>query len=342
MPIDSIDPHVQTAILLMLSLLGLYIACRMAMRAVIPPKTSSPGRRALCQWLPIAATALAAMFLKHPGIALAVIIGTSVAYLSLVLGIATYVTPMDADLPRPKIWGFVLVPIVLVLLAGIGGVLTGWHAAMLLALGAVLAGVWRDDHRVEGSVTANRPDAGQAAILPNQWGQICFAVALAGIAAVAAIRGTIAAAQEARMSSETLAALSVLAPMLTLPSLRSSVTVAERGDVNGAVSALVGTILLNFCLLLPAIDLLWYPVMKVGFNPFAAAQPAQIGNYYSPVMGLAYSSHLWQLETIALAAIGFALVPISLGRITLTRAASATLVLAYAGYLAFIAWSERG
>jgi Ca2+/Na+ antiporter len=342
MPINSIDPHVQTAILLMLSVLGLYAACRIAMGAAIPLKTSSPGRRALCQWLPIAATSLAAIFMKHPGVALAVIIGTSVSYLSLVLGMATYVAPMNSQSPRPKIWGFVLVPIVLVLLAGIGGVLTGWHAAVLLALGVVFVGVWRDDHCAEGSVAAKRPDAGQAAILPMQWTQIGLAVALAGVAGVAAIHATVAAAQQARMSSETLAALSVLCPMLTLPSLRSSVTVAERGDVNGAVSAVVGTVLLNFCLLLPIIVLLSYFVTRNTFNPLVAAQPPQAGNYYSPVNGLAYSGHLWQLETIVLAAIGFALLPISLGKITLTRSASAALVLAYAGYLACVAWSQRG
>jgi Ca2+/Na+ antiporter len=228
----------------MLSVLGLYIATRIALRAAIPRGLSSPGPRAFCQWMPIAVTSLAASCMKLPGVALAIVIGTSVAFLSLVLGMATYVSPMNASSPRPRIWGFVLVPILLVLLAGIGGELTGWHAAMLLGFGIVLLLVWRDETGgEEKSVFASRPGGGRKAIAPMQWFQIAFAIVLAGIAGVAAVHATTAAAQQARLSSDILAALSVLCPMLTLPSLRSSVSVAERGDVNGAVSALVGTVL---------------------------------------------------------------------------------------------------
>jgi Ca2+/Na+ antiporter len=342
MPIQSIDPHVLTATMLMLSILGLYIAARVSMQAAIPTASASPGRRALCQWLPIAATALAAIFLKRPGIALAVVVGTSLAYLSLVFGMTTFVAPMNTDTPRPRIWEFVLVPIMLILLAGMNGVLTGWHAVMLLGLGGVLLGVWQNDLRREGSrEIAGKPAADPMSFSRSHWLQIAFAILLAGVAGAAAIHATIAASQQARLSSDILGTLSVLCPMLTLPSLRSSVNVAERGDTNGAVSALVGTVLLNFCLLLPAIVLLWYPLIGLTLNPFSTTPRLPAGDYYTPAMGLEYSGHLWQLETVALVTIGFALIPISLRKMNLTRASSGLLILLYAAYLALIAWSER-
>ncbi len=156
---DALEPHIlstmTTAFLLILSASALYAACLVALRAALDPSVANPGRRALCQWIPVVATAIAAILMRHPEIAVAVIFGTSVAYLSLVLGMANYVAPMNPDEPRPRIWAFVLAPALLALVAGFSGVLTGIDAAMLLILGMTIFALWHEDFE-SGAIAAPR------------------------------------------------------------------------------------------------------------------------------------------------------------------------------------------
>ena len=248
MLINVLDPRVLAAILLMLSAGALYFACRTAMAAVVWPQASNPGRLALCLWLPVAGTSVSAILTHHPAVAIAIIFGTSVAYLSLVLGITTYTGPLHSERGRPRVWEFVLAPVLVALLAGLGGVLNALHAAMLLVLGGAILAVWREDAAmgtVSGSTKANKPSAHSLDWM--RWAQLFFAIGLAGVAGTAAVRAAAFAALQTPLPSEILVALSVLCPMLILPALRTCVTVAERGDVQGAVSAIVGTVLLNLC-----------------------------------------------------------------------------------------------
>ncbi len=174
----------------------------------------------------------------------------------------------------------------------------------------------------------------------TRWVQLIGAVGLACVAGKAAVTAAVSAAQQARLPSESLVALSVLSPMLTLPSLRTCVTVAERGDAHGAISAVVGTVLLNICVLLPVSVLLWCYLSGISLNPLPLLQSAS-ADLPAPAQGLIYSGGIWRLETVALVILGFALVPVALGRITLARMESAVLVIGYALYLAAVAWSER-
>jgi Ca2+/Na+ antiporter len=342
MLINVLDPRVLAAILLMLSAGALYFACRMAMRAVIWPDASSPGRRALCLWLPVAGTSVAAILTHHPGVAIATIFGTSVAYLSLVLGITTYTGPLHSDRGRPRVWAFVLAPVLVALLAGLGGVLNALHAAMLLVLGGAILAVWRED--VAMGTVSSSGGANQASghsLNGMLWAQLFFAIGLAGVAGTAAVRAAAFAALQTPLPSEILVALSVLSPMLILPALRTCVTVAERGDVQGAVSAIVGTVLLNLCALLPIIILLWYHVSGVSLHPLAFFSLAAV-EPSGPMQGLVYPNGIWRLETIVLLVLGFGLIPVALGRMALGRIESTILALGYVLYLAAVAFSARG
>jgi Ca2+/Na+ antiporter len=341
MAINLFEPRVLAAILLMLSAGGLYLACRGAVRAAVGLHGTSAGRRALCQWLPVAATSVAAIVTRHPTVAVAVIFGTSVAYLSLVLGMATYVAPMSSEGARPRVWAFVLAPVLVALLAGLGGVLSGLHAGMLLILGAAIFAVWRQDAAIGTISASSGADHATAPKLDGaRWAQLIVAIALAGVAGWAAVGGTALAAQEATLPSESLVALSVLSPMLVLPALRACVTAAEQGDAQGAVSSVVGTVLLNLCVLLPIVILLWYPVSGTPLKALLALQPA--ADLSRPAQGLIYPNGIWRLETIMLLVLGFGLIPVALGRVTLARVESAILIGGYAMYLLAVTWSARG
>jgi Ca2+/Na+ antiporter len=322
------DGRLTAGLMIMLSAGGLYVACRAAINAMAPADGSQPGLRALCGWLPIVTTALGAVLLHHPEVAVAVVFGTSVANLSLLLGLINYLRPMEDTFRRPRVWAFVLPAALLSLVAGFGAVLTWEHALMLLALGAAILGVWREDIR-NRPPSAPAPQPAPTARAPWQrWLQLVLAVGLAIVAGWAAVRGTVLASQLAQMPGAALIGVSVLSPMLTLPALRTDVVLAEQGNAEAALAALIGTVLLNLCLLLPAAVLLWYVTAGGTTAPVSDA-----------IKGMPYPGSVWRTETVALVILGLLLAPIALGRWVLGRSAAALLVLAYAVYLASIAFS---
>jgi Ca2+/Na+ antiporter len=323
------EGRLTAGLMIILSAGGLYVAGRAAIDAIAPADGSKPGRRALCSWLPIAATALCAVLLHHPEVAVAVVFGTSVANLSLLLGLVTYLRPMQETSPRRRAWAFVLPAALLSLIAGFGGALTWEHALMLLGLGGAILAVWGDEARNRpATIPASEPATPERTSW-QRWLQLVLAVGLAGVGGWAAVRGTVLAAQQAQMPGAALIAVSVLSPMLTLPALRTGVILAERGNGEDALAAVVGTVLLNLCLLLPAAVLLWYVIPG-----------GDVASVSDAVKGMPYPWGVWRVETVALVVLGLLLAPIALGQWVLGRSESALLVLAYAVYLASVAFSE--
>ena len=322
------DGRLTAGLMILLSAGGLYVACLAAITAIAPADGSKPGLRALCGWLPIVTTALCAVLLHHPEVAVAIIFGTSVANLSLLFGLVTYLRPMQETLPRRRAWAFVLPAALLSLVAGFGGALTWEHALMLLALGAAILGVWRDDARNRPASAAVFQPAEPIRAQSQRWPQLALAVGLAFVAGWAAVRGTVLASQLAQMPGAALIAVSVLSPVLTLPTLRTGVILAEHGKAEDALAALVGTVLLNLCVLLPGAVLLWYVTPGGGAASVSDA-----------VKGMPYPWGVWRIETVALVILGSLLAPIALGRWVLGRSEAALLVLGYAVYLASIAFS---
>ena len=86
------------AILLLLGLAGLYIASRAAADSMThgPASVIAPGRLALGHWATIVAVAWTAVEFGQSDIAvLGVVLGTSVAALSLAMGLITYLAPQS-------------------------------------------------------------------------------------------------------------------------------------------------------------------------------------------------------------------------------------------------------
>ena len=306
----------------------LYVASRLAVFALARGDGSNPGRRALGQWLPVAACALAAIFMGRADVAVSVIFGTSVAFLSLVLGLATYLAPMESLPASRKSWPFILPAALLALLAGFSGHLAWWHALMLLALGGAVLAVWLESPEMSDP-HAPRSPAGLIAVLAP------LAVALAGYGAYQAVRGTLASSGNSHLLSPGSVAATILSPLLVLPTLGNASALSQRGHTGRAVSALVGSVLLNLCLLLPACVLLWYlheAHWKLGFSTFADFRAP-----WESAHALPYPMAAWRVQTVILLVLGLALVPVSMGRWLFGRFESAALVLGYAAFLITLA-----
>lgn len=310
--------------LLIVGVIVQYAATRLALGGVRGDAVA-PGHRALAQWLPIAATALAALAMRQPGVAIALVFGSSVACLSLVVGLSGYVSPPRQLPPTRRVWVLVLPAAILVMLAGFHGSFTWYHAIMLLIMGMAFLGVWTEPSAEEGvSAVDSQPDGGsRAGIL------IVAALAVAAIGAWAAARGAVVTGEHSRMLTGEFLGATVLSPLLLLPALGAGSIAAQRGHMGEVTSSLCGTVLLNLCALLPLIILANYLI-----EGFAHLHTAPGLRQAFAAAATPYPLVTWRVDSIVLIVLGFALIPIAMGRWLPERFESMLLVAVYAAYLA--------
>jgi Ca2+/Na+ antiporter len=287
-----------------------YIATRISVTVLGRADGSAPGQLAIGQWLPIAATTLAAVVMRQPLMAIALIFGSTVASLSLVLGMTTYVAPIGQLPPERRLWPLVLPAGLFLLLAGFRGHFTWYHALMLLIMGGFFLAVWMERPSPEASPAVSNPPTPTV----DPW-FILLAVLLAGSGAWMIVRGAVASS--ARMLTPELLGATILSPLLLLPSLGAGTMLAQNGHADRAVTSLCGTALLNLCLLLPIVILIEFVIGAIHGRPVSISFPLIT----------------WRVDTILLVVLGFALVPIAAGRWIPQRIEAILLVILYAAYL---------
>lgn len=294
-------------ILLVGGVVAQYVAARLSISALVSGDGSTPGRLALGQWLPICATGIAAAIAGQQAMAVSLVFGSSVAALSLVLGMTLYVAPVHAAAPQRRLWALVLPVAILLLLAGFRGMLTWYHAIMLLIMGAAFLGVWVE-RRPEQSEFSDVPPVTQrptALLIPG--------LALAALGAYAAVRG--AGLTGSRLLTPNLLGATILSPLLLLPALGTGTVLAQQGHTDRSITSLCGVVLLNLCLLLPVLILIQYATDRGG------------------VRMTAFPLITWRVDSVLLVVLGFVLAGFSTGRWIPERMEAILLVIVYAAYL---------
>ncbi|HEY8667948.1 MAG TPA: hypothetical protein VIL86_14890, partial [Tepidisphaeraceae bacterium] len=272
---------------------ALYVATRTAVDAVSRGHPLSPGRKAVGHWLPIAVVALTALILKHPEIAVGLIFATSVASLSLVLGVTRFLAPLAMEPgPARKLWLFVLPAALLVFLSGFGGELNLYHGGILLIEGAVILMLWLGSESapvgwVGGAyppTAAPNNTSPASPISPRLAGlaiiEIVLAILLAILGAWSANSGIIRMSQQTRFFSTGLLTAMTLSPLLMLPMVGMELPQPGAPKVADPTTTSVMLVLLNLCLLLPICIGVWYAIPYVArLLPearIAATRPAVI------------------------------------------------------------------
>ena len=346
--------------LLALAAVTLYVASRTAAGALsrgrgrgAGDRGDRPGLRAVGHWLPVAITALVALRLGRPEIAVALAFSTSVAGLSFVLGVLTYISPVEHPPASRRAWPFALPAALLALVAGFSGQLTWLHALALLALGGAILSAWREasaravaesvaeaiesEHGGEGSAAEGR----SATPVWVTAAEILLAAALAVVGGWAAVEVATQTAATVPLVSARLVTVAVLTPLLTLPMLTSAPPQRAAAHTSSMASTVVALALLNLCLLLPLLTVAWY--VGGGFSG-AGASPAATAAATAPSEGLLASlaTHAtplpfplvtWRIDAVVLTVLGFGLIPVGLGRWELGRWEAMGLVAGYALYL---------
>lgn len=329
-------------LLLVAAALVLYGASRLALHALAHPDGSDPGRRAIGQWLPIAAAAIGAVLLRQPEVAVSIILGSSVTCLSLVTGLVTLMAPMEMLPPGRRVWPFLMPAALIPLMAGFSGHLGPWHAGAMLLFGFAVLAVWLQEPQAIDVPSAAASTAAPSPRTPRRAERLVLlvvALLLCAAGAYLSIRGTLSAASQSRYMTAAVVATVILCPLLMLPTIGTASAVAQHGQVGRALTALVGTVLLNLCLLLPIAVFLH---MALPANPASASGPSPLDLSYFQLsfrpasMSLAplpYPMAAWRIDNVLLVVLGFATVPIATGRWLIGRGESLLLIMGYMTYL---------
>ena len=305
-----------------------YVGTRITLAAVTRDDASSPGRRAVAQWVPVAATALAAVALGRPSAAVSLVFGSSVAALSLVLGMTAYAAPLQQLPAGRRLWLLILPAAMLVLLAGFRGSLTWYHALMLLTMGAAFLPLWLERTVPDGPVTP----LAVAVSVPDRtvrWKPAAAALVPVGLGAYLAAVGAIRTGEQSRLLTPELLAATVLSPLLLLPALGSATVLAQHGQTGQVITSLCGVALLNLCLLLPIVILTNYVIG--GLTNLSGN--SLLGAFRESARAAPYPLVTWRVDAVVLVLISFALIPAAVGRWVPERLEAMLLVLLYAIYL---------
>lgn len=254
----------------------LYVASRAAADALTPLADPSAGKLALAQWLPIAWAAVLPTLAGHSEIGVGIAFASSVAALSMVLGILLCIAPSSATagLPLPGFavgltdpssgsvplafpasllrqphaaaWPFLLPGALLALMAGFSGTLSLLHAAMLLLLGVCVLGVWR------GAREPLSPPESTTQAATSAY-QFILALGLGAAGAWIAYKAVVLTDERTRVATSGLIAMAVISPLLVLPMLGTGAIAAHHGRLDRAIAAIIGVALLNLLLLLPLV-----------------------------------------------------------------------------------------
>lgn len=227
--------------------------------------------------MPELVTSLQAAFAGAPGIAIGNIVGSNIANVLLIIGIAALVSPIPCPTRSVVRDGGIMVAAALALAAlTMGGVLTRTDGAILvLGLAVYLILVWHQERRkVPGSDEGagnDAPKAGAIAVTRE------IGLVLAGFAGLVVggrllVDGAVDLAQTAGVS-DTVIGLTVVAIGTSLPELATSFVAAMRKQSDIAYGNIVGSNVFNV-LGIAGVTALTHPI----------AVPAEVVRFDIPVM----------------------------------------------------------
>jgi Ca2+/Na+ antiporter len=310
-------------LLIAASAIGFYVAARVAVDALTDLENPSPTRLALGHWFPIAFTALVAVSVGQPVIAVCIAFGTCVAALVLNLGLITATTgdtvgPTDSS----RAWMLLIPAALLAFIAGFRASLNWMHAIVFLIEGAMVLLIWssRDTDSVSGASASSSVPAPETRLSPQRWIRLILALVMALFAAFVAVYATLRMSTEIPLTTPGLIAAVGLSPLLVLPMIGTGTVLAERGRASTAASSLIAVSLLNLCLLLPLL------IVAGAARNYYLKLPDLLPKLPFPIA-------TWRVDTVLILIMGALLAPVALGRWRLGRAEGVILVLAYAAYL---------
>lgn len=321
-------------VLLMLAAVGWYLAVLMGTAALRRTRDSA-GSRARAAWVCTIPVVLLAVGQGRYEIAVGMIFATSVACMTLVLGIVTLAAGTTPAQASRRGWGMLLPVALVCFLMGLSGGFDLRDAMVLLVQGIAVYWMWQG------------PDepASQARAVPGTFGSMLGVVIIATLAGLTAIHATLTMSPRMGLMNGGLVTGLMLAPAMALPLIGLGLQAVQDGQYDQFVSGLVGFVFLNLCLLLPLAALLWIAqpprraeVFQLEPTTAPATLPATTSTTqddpdFRPPRALPYPMAIWRVDTVLLIAVGLLLLPVSIGKWSLGRPEAIGLILTWAVFM---------
>jgi hypothetical protein len=247
---------------------------------------------------------------------LGLVFGCSVASMSNVIGFITLSTPLHkVPADQRALWRLLPVVTLLVFVVGLRGYLGLLDAALLGTQGLIL--LW----------LAKAPAHAVGSAMTHSGRRIMAGTVLAAgavVAAWAALGGAVAFSQSDPMYTPGVIAVTLLSIVLVLPMIGGGLPPAWMGSPAQAVHAQVLLMVLNLCLLLPLLIVLW----KLTHGVSALAQRLGL----EEGVQLLLPRTLWRIDSLGL--VGLSLVVMATSTVMpIGRRGGAVLVFAYGLYI---------
>ena len=292
----------------------------------------SPGRRALMHWVPIAVAVIVARCRGYPDIALGILFGTSVAILSTAVGSLCTIAPVGPAPARWKrVWPFTLAAALIVFVAGFNGLLTWKHGVALAVEGLVILSLWRDptsEHEWAGYIA----DESHAPMPDEVAAMLAAASALLAFGgAWYAVQGAVGMSHLRAHASPGAIAASLLSLVLATPMIQSGRRLALAGASWIPMTAQIGVVLLNLCLLLPLVALA--PYVTAVYEAMHFTHRIAIDWQAISPQVTAFPLAIWRIDTVVLIVLSVLLLPVAVGKWNLGREEGVLLIAGYCAYL---------
>ncbi len=271
--------------------------------------------------LPELLVSLNAALSGAPGIAVGNVIGSNLANMMLILGVAALICPIAVNPAAVRRDGLALAAVTALFVAvAVGGTAERYEGALMLAALALYIGLslWHDARTNGGSAQLHREEADSLTGLPRQLWLMILAVgggfAAVGLGAELLVTGATELARAAGVPDEVIG-LTLVAVGTSLPELATSIVAAYRGHADVCIGNVIGSNIFNLFGIL-GVTALVIPV------PFAD----KIVNF-----------DLWVLSAATLL-----LLPLLLTGWRLARGEAALLLTLYGAYVACQFWGMSG
>ena len=201
--------------------------------------------------LPEMVVSVNAALVGSPGLAVGNVVGSNIANILLILGVAAVIAPIAVHPGAVKrdLMGMTAVTLVYVAL-GMSGQIVFWHGVlMLIALFAYIGfTVWHDYKSNDEVAALHRGEAAEMGVIPLRTVSIGFIIVIGLFAVVAGaemlVTGATTLAKEYGVPEEVIG-LTVVAIGTSLPELATSIVAAYRGHSDVCVGNVLGSNLFN-------------------------------------------------------------------------------------------------
>ena len=332
----------------------------------------SPGFRALLHWLPIAVSVIVSLFFGWDHIAVSLIFGSAICLLTCAVGSLGLVAPIGpAPEHRKAVWRILPATALIIFVIGFKGIFRPMHGVIMLLEGLAVLSLWREPV-IEKWQTPESLSQGAA---PNNLLRCVLLVVVILVAAFGAMQSGIGTQDMTHSNfpiNEGLIASFVWSLVLVNPIMLSGRKPAHVGASWLPMTAQVGVVLLNLCVLIPLVCATPYlrhwsrhpevigsalglkTTLAKKFNTggstipvpstttarstaieprFTSSNSEELTLFPDTSEMIAFPLPVWRIDCVLMLLVSLMLLPVAVGKWNLSRVESGCLLAGYAVYL---------